>query len=396
MSRIFISYKRKDKRKVYPIIDEIRSRLGEDCWYDIDGIETQAQFASKICNAIDEAEVVLFMHSKHHLDIDFENDWTIKELNYASAKKKKIILIKLDNTQLENIFLLEYGSKNYVNSFEPEQLDKLYKDLGRWLKIKRNSIHKDVKKQNPPKGFLKWLYPVIPATVIGVIVLISFFKGGPDSDSMPVTEIKTDSNSNGTGFTDGYEWVDLGLSVKWATCNVGATKPEEFGDYYAWGETNSKNSYTWGNYRFCSNVVSNDDVRLSKYNSDSKRGKVDNKTNLDLSDDVANVKWGGNWRMPTEREFRELINNCTWKWTTQNGVNGYLVTGKNGYTDCSIFLPAGGYRNGVSLIFAGSYCHYWSSSLSASFPLIASYSSGYLKTSFYYRNYGLTVRPVCK
>ena len=72
MSRIFISYKRKDKRKVYPIIDEIRSRLGEDCWYDIDGIETQAQFASKICNAIDEAEVVLFMHSKHHLDIDLK------------------------------------------------------------------------------------------------------------------------------------------------------------------------------------------------------------------------------------------------------------------------------------------------------------------------------------
>lgn len=140
MSKIFVSYKRKDSQKVYSIIEEIRSRLGVECWCDIGGIETQAQFASKICKAIDDSEIVLFMHSIHHLNIDFENDWTIKELNYASAKKKKIILVKLDDAQLDNIFLLEYGSKNYIEYTDKIQFDKLISDLGKWLNI---SITKD-------------------------------------------------------------------------------------------------------------------------------------------------------------------------------------------------------------------------------------------------------------
>ena len=105
-ARIFISYKRKNKDQVFSIVEKIETQLGVKCWVDLDGIESSVQFASKICKAIDTAEVVLFMHSSIHLDIDFENDWTIKELNYAHAKKKRVVLVKLDYAPLDNIFLM--------------------------------------------------------------------------------------------------------------------------------------------------------------------------------------------------------------------------------------------------------------------------------------------------
>ena len=198
---------------------------------------------------------------------------------------------------------------------------------------------------------------------------------------------------------NGHEYVDLGLSVKWATCNVGASKPEGYGDYYAWGETSTKSSYTWGDYRFRTSGDSYDNVKFSKYNTDSSRGTVDNKSALDLSDDVARVKWGGSWRMPTKSEFQELRDNCTWIWTTLNGINGNMVTSKkNGYTSRSIFLPAAGWRNDTVLNYAGSYGLYWSSSLSTDNPDGAGYLifySGSHSRSNNYRYSGQSVRPVC-
>ncbi|MBR5612878.1 MAG: TIR domain-containing protein [Bacteroidaceae bacterium] len=134
-ARIFISYKRKNKDQVFSIVEKIETQLGVKCWVDLDGIESSVQFASKICKAIDTAEVVLFMHSSIHLDIDFENDWTIKELNYAHAKKKRVVLVKLDNAPLDNIFLMEYGSKNNIDSRDETQFQKLLKDLNKWLNV---------------------------------------------------------------------------------------------------------------------------------------------------------------------------------------------------------------------------------------------------------------------
>ena len=138
-TRIFISYKRKNKDQVFSIVNKIETQLGVKCWVDLDGIESSAQFASKICKAIDTADVVLFMHSSVHLDIDFENDWTIKELNYAHAKKKRVVLVKLDNASLDNIFLMEYGSKNNIDSQDETQFQKLLKDLKAWLIIPEQS-----------------------------------------------------------------------------------------------------------------------------------------------------------------------------------------------------------------------------------------------------------------
>ena len=194
------------------------------------------------------------------------------------------------------------------------------------------------------------------------------------------------------GNENGYEWVDLGLpsGLKWAACNVGATSPEEYGNYYAWGETEPKTIYDWSTYKWCNGS----NTTLTKYNTDSDYGTVDDKTVLDPEDDAAAVNWGGAWRMPTDAEWTELRTNCTWTWTTKNGVNGYEVKGTN---DNSIFLPAAGYRVGDDLYYAGYYGRYWSSSLSTGSPYNAWYVyfySGYVSRSNYYRCYGQSVRPV--
>lgn len=135
MERIFVSYKRKNMEQVFPIVKEIESALGLKCWVDLDGIESSEQFAIKICKAIDQAEVVLFMHSAAHLNIDFEKDWTVRELNYAEQKEKRVVLVKLDDSKLEKIFLMNYGTRNNIDSREPVQMQKLISDLRSWLKL---------------------------------------------------------------------------------------------------------------------------------------------------------------------------------------------------------------------------------------------------------------------
>ena len=187
-------------------------------------------------------------------------------------------------------------------------------------------------------------------------------------------------------------YVDLGLSVKWATCNLGANQPEEFGDYFAWGETEPKMAYDWSVYKWCEG--SHDS--LTKYCTSGSYGKVDGKTVLDGSDDVAKATLGGQWRMPTDAEWTELRTKCNWTWTTQNDVSGYVVTSNiNGN---SIFLPAAGYRIETYLCDTGSDGYYWSSTLDKD-PYYARniyFNSG--KTYRYgnYRFNGYSVRPVSK
>ena len=191
---------------------------------------------------------------------------------------------------------------------------------------------------------------------------------------------------------NGHEYVDLGLSVKWATCNVGASQHEEYGDYFAWGETRPKSTYNWSTHKWCNGSFSS----LTKYCKSISYGTVDNKKQLELSDDAARANWGGSWRMPTHDEFTELRTKCTWTWTTQNGVKGYKVTSKtNGR---SIFLPAAGYRLDSSLDDAGSNGSYWSSSLRTGYPVCARYVyfySSYVDWGNSRRYYGQSVRPVC-
>ena len=195
---------------------------------------------------------------------------------------------------------------------------------------------------------------------------------------------------------NGHEYVDLGLSVKWATCNVGANKPEDYGDYFAWGEVEPKDIYDWcTTYKYCNGSV----FSLKKYCNKSSYGNngfTDNKTQLDLSDDAARVNWGGSWRMPTDAEWTELREQCTWTWTTQNGVYGRKVTSKTNGN--SIFLPAAGYSSLSSVLSAGSYGYYWSSSLYTGSPddaLGVFFSSSKVDRGRIDRYGGQSVRPVC-
>ena len=200
-----------------------------------------------------------------------------------------------------------------------------------------------------------------------------------------------EENDDISGTISGHAYVDLGLSVKWATCNVGASKPEDYGDYYAWGETTTKSDYSWKTYKWCKGT----DDTMTKYCTDSDYGTVDNRTTLTSSDDVATVKWGSKWRMPTKEEMKELDEDCTWTWTTQNGVRGMKVKGPNGN---SIFLPAAGYRYGTDLNGRGSDGHYWSATLNENSSDDAYYlffNDGYYYwVSWFFRYYGHTVRPV--
>lgn len=164
-------------------------------------------------------------------------------------------------------------------------------------------------------------------------------------------------NGSGNGTYNGHAYVDLGLpsGTLWATCNVGATTPEGYGDYFAWGETQPKAIYNWNTYKYCNG--SSD--QLTKYcnNSDyGYNGFTDNLTALQPSDDAATVNWGSGWRMPTYDQWSELYDNTTNTWTTQNGVNGWLFTSNNSN---SLFLPAAGYRGYDELIYVGSDCIYW-------------------------------------
>ena len=152
----------------------------------------------------------------------------------------------------------------------------------------------------------------------------SFTACGSDGDDTDYAAILNTLNG---GETTG-EAIDLGLpsGIKWASYNVGATVPEEYGGYYAWGETEEKSNYEWSTYKYCNGSYTS----LTKYCTSSSYGTVDNKTILEPEDDVAHVKWGGSWRMSTLDEIKELDNNGTWTWSTLNGVNGYRVTGPNG------------------------------------------------------------------
>ena len=175
--------------------------------------------------------------------------------------------------------------------------------------------------------------------------------------------------------------LDLPSGTKWASCNVGATKPEEYGGYYAWGETEEKDVYNEDTYKYCQNgeyVNLGSDISGTKY-------------------DVAHVKWGGNWCMPTFDDIKELLDNCTYEWTTLNGVNGTKFTSKiNGN---SIFLPAAGYRFRGPLDGAGEVGGYWSSTQNPDYSGNAYdlfFFSGNANWSGSHRYFGRSVRPVVR
>ena len=198
--------------------------------------------------------------------------------------------------------------------------------------------------------------------------------------------------------TINVEAVDLGLpsELKWASCNVGADSPEDYGNHFAWGETQPKKSYSWSGYKF--ELGTNQKGPFSKYVTNSSYGAVDNKTVLDPDDDAAHVNWGEEWRIPTDEEWTELIENCTWTWTKNykgTGIAGSVVASGNGN---SIFLPAAGYWLDANNYNVGSSSYYWSSSLNTDCPSDAWFVYFYSGNAYMRdgtRNGGHSIRPVC-
>lgn len=174
---------------------------------------------------------------------------------------------------------------------------------------------------------------------------------------------------------NGYEFVDLGLpsGVKWATCNIGAESPNEYGNYYAWGETKTKSNYSSGSVTY-----------------GKKIGDISGRTRYD----AAASSMGAPWRMPTKNDFDELKEYCVWEWASMGGKKGFKVTGPN---DEYIFLPAAGYKRGSSLGYANQYGYYWCSEPHGEFGDNAYdlyFNGNNVKLHWNNRNYGLTIRPV--
>lgn len=202
-----------------------------------------------------------------------------------------------------------------------------------------------------------------------ILAVAVLFVACGGNDKKPKTEMTTADTLNG------HEWVDLGLSVKWSTCNVGATSPEDYGSYYAWGEVTTKSSYKIGDSKTYGMSIS--DISGNK------------------EYDAATANWGKGWRMPTKEEFDELINNCTWTWTNRNGVDGFEVKSKKNGN--SIFLPAAGFCEGDGVHYAGLLGKYWSSSPYGTGDAYALwFGDGDRETYWSYRGYGLSVRPVAE
>lgn len=240
------------------------------------------------------------------------------------------------------------------------------------------------------KRILSLLLFLISTAVLTLILLyVVQVYGGVELD-MPEKMNEVFASVTGKNKMDEeHEAVDLGLSVKWATCNVGANRPEEYGDYYAWGETEGKDEYNLQTYRYCGGTFRT----MTKYCCNGESGEVDNKTRLVQSDDVAHVKWGGKWRMPTLNEIEELCEKCSWEWTEVNEVSGYKVTGNNGN---SIFLPAAGCRLNQGFYDHGAKGYYWSYILNGSYddPYILYFNSSKHVSDDKGRYFGFPIRPV--
>jgi hypothetical protein len=197
---------------------------------------------------------------------------------------------------------------------------------------------------------------------LSLTMLTGCEKDDPNAISMDKVNkgIQTIPGNNGKE----YEVVDLGLPSGnlWATCNMGATSPEQTGSLYAWGEVETKDLYSWTNYRWCNGT----DLEITKYCQDRSLGTIDGKTKLDAEDEVTLTVMGQDWRIPTEDDFRELLTtrNCTAKWCKLNGVGGYLFTSvRKGYEDNSLFIPLAGMQDNSSTRFKGQYGWYWCNAL---------------------------------
>jgi hypothetical protein len=234
------------------------------------------------------------------------------------------------------------------------------------------------------------------AFALAALITLPVFVSCGDDDDSSDSELRHTSKK-----VDGHTFVDLGLPSGrlWATCNVGASSPAEYGDYFAWGETSAKSEYNWLTYKWCNGASYDDMTKYCTVAGFGYNGFTDNNSLLDAADDAATANWGGLCHTPTQTEFYELRDYCIWQWVSSykgENVSGYYVISKqNGNY---IFLPAAGYRLAGNVYNQGTYGCYWTANLRKGYSNYACdlfFHSGDADVSYYgYREYGFTVRPV--
>lgn len=365
MARIFISYKRVDKDKVFKIKDQIESLLGIKCWIDVDGIECDAQFKSVIINAINKCEVVLFMYSKEHYKIeDFETDWTFRELGFAVKKKKKIVFVNIDGSALSDVFAFDFGNKQQIDGRSNNAIEKLCNDLAKWLKIEK-PVPKLPTSVNSASIWKKYKSFILS----GCIILISAI-----AVSLYYTIFNHETaQTNTADQVIPLASVDLALpsGTKWANMNVGAKRISDFGTLYSWGETKSKNSFMQNCYK----SITRTNIAGSRH-------------------DVSTTTLGKGWQTPSEKDFIELLNHCKWTWSSRFGHTGYVVTGKNGN---SIFLPASGWSCSSTIEHRNRFGYYWCSNKEDNtFARNLSFGNKERAVKSGYLYYGRTIRAIKK
>lgn len=331
---IFVSYTRADKDIVFPFVERIEKELNVNCWIDLEGIESGEQFEDVIIHAIDSSRIVLFMLSDNAL----QSSWTKREVYYAEGEGKRIVPVVIDGKGLRGWFKFHFGNVDFIDITASDNYLKLISNLHSWL---------------------------------GSTLLRR-------------------------GVADGHEWVDMGTNVKWALTNIGASKPEETGDLFAWGEIQSKSEYSWGTYRFGETKNC-----LTKYIPAGKQeygkgGITDAKMSLEKEDDTAAATWGDFWRLPTKDDVKNLLDVCDRAWTKRNGRSGFLLTSR--ISGEQLFLPAAGSMNGSLHEDLGSIGRYWASSVDTTDPCFAwslLFNTDNIYSIFTPRCSGLAIRPVC-
>ena len=376
---VFISYSSRNQKVVEAICAYLEQHKVR-CFVAYRDIPKGVVWAKAIVEALDESKMMVVVFSE-----EFNmSDQVDREIELASEDKKPILTFRISDTMFKGAKKFYLKNINWIDAFpNPENLfDSLLNNVNKL--IGTSTLEKEVRKTEQKHIEQERLERERKEAATREKADQKCIEQKRIEREKLETVKKKDKDVLGSH--NGHEYVDLGLpsGLKWATCNVGANKPEEYGDYFAWGEIKPKQEYAEGTYEHI------------------KRGFLGIKKYVDLGEisgnaqyDAARFNWGGSWRLPTKKELEELKKNCTWTWTTQGGNKGYKVTGPNGN---SIFLPAAGCRYGTSLYFAGENGGYWSSTPYGSGTTYYAYSlyfySSRQSVDWFRCNRGRSVRPV--
>lgn len=357
---VFISYSSKDQKVAEGICGFLESN-GYRCFVAYRDIPRGVVWAGAIADAIDESQMMVVVFSK-----DFNiSPQTDREIELAAENNIPILTYRITDDKFTGAKKFYLKNLNWIDAFpNPEDyfgnlIDNINKLIGGNCIV--NTKHSSFKTNRNDNIAIRQDH---------------FSEANQPVDSVKENDVYTKN------------YIDLGLpsGTLWATKNIGADNPEDYGYYFAWGETKPKSIYSWNTYKWYMTKFLL--LKMKKY------GTVDNISELDLQDDAAYVNWGCEWCMPSLEQIKELKDKCKWEWTTYKGKNGCIVTGPNGNT---LFLPAAGYRSGTSMKNVGETGVYWQRSRHSTFSsnaYLLSFRSDRIEWDGDFRFYGQSVRPV--